>query len=369
MTKKISCFVLLFLIPYSIFHVPCFSQDTDPTGNASKIAKPLGEFLDSRTGEDAFSGVVMVAKGANVIFIKAYGISDKKTNRLNTVDTRFNIGSLNKMFTAVAIAQLAQQGKLSFDDVVSKFLPDYPDPVVANGVSIRQLLTHTSGLGNYFNGKFVSARTKLTTVQSYLPLFQDDRPSFSPGDKYEYSNEGYIVLGAIIEKASGEDYYSYVKKHIFIPSGMNSTGFYMDDSAAESMSVAVGFTDFGGKPGELKPNTDLREVRGGPAGGGYSSANDLLKFREALFGNTLLTPAYTDTVLTGRVTTPFGMYAFGFGVEHHGTQTILGHAGGIPGAFARLDMYPDLGYTVVILSNLDAPGSKPVVEKIRELIK
>src|ERR1043165_5912121 len=193
---------------------------------APDLAKELDTYFGSLVAENKLSGVVLVAKNGVTVASRAAGIANKTTNAPIDVNTKFNLGSMNKMFTAVAIAQLAQAGKLSFTDTVGKHLPDYPNKDVADKVTIHQLLTHTSGMGMYWGEKFAAQREKLVTVAAYLPLFASEPLAFPPGEKFQYSNAGYMLLGAIIEKLSGQDYFSYVQEHIYKPAGMNDTGFY-----------------------------------------------------------------------------------------------------------------------------------------------
>ena len=206
-------------------------------------AKELDNYVANLVAENKLSGVVLVAKDGVTVTSKAAGIANKATNAPIDLNTKFNLGSMNKMFTAVAIAQLAQAGKLSFTDTVGKQLPDYPNKEVAAKVTIHHLLTHTSGLGMYWNDKFMAQREKLLTVEAHLPLFAADPLAFPPGEKFQYSNAGYMLLGAIIEKLSGQDYYSYVQEHIYKPAGMNDTGFY--EPGKEIPNLAVGYTKMG----------------------------------------------------------------------------------------------------------------------------
>ena len=275
------------------------------------------------------------------------------------------------MFTAVAIAQLAQKGSLKFDDTIAQVLPDYPNKEIAQKVTIHQLLTHTSGMGMYWNDKFAAQRSQLTTVAAHLPFFAGDALAFTPGEKFQYSNSGYMVLGAIIEKISGQNYYDYVRENIFRPAGMNSTGFY--EPGKGDGDVAVGYTKMNpdGSRGEVeKPNSDLREIRGGPAGGGYSTVGDLVKFNVALREHKLLNDEYTKLIATGKVDAPgpIGKYAYGFGDSVFAGKHIVGHNGGSPGTAANFEMYPELGYTAVILMNSDPPTMMPVIMKIREFL-
>jgi hypothetical protein len=181
----------------------------------SQIVRELEAFLDKEAADDRFSGAVLVAKDGKSIFQKAYGLANRTTNVPNRTDTKFNLGSMNKMFTAVAIMQLVEQGKIAVTDTVGKHLPDYPNKEVGNQVTIDQLLTHTSGMGDYFNDEFFSRSRRLERVADFVPYFVDKPPAFPPGTKWKYSNAGYVVLGLIIEKISGQSYYDYVKEHIY----------------------------------------------------------------------------------------------------------------------------------------------------------
>ena len=336
--------------------------ETDP-------ARELQSYFDSLTSDGKLSGVGLVAKDGVTVASKAAGIANKATGAAIDLNTKFNLGSMNKMFTAVAIAQLAQAGKLSFTDTIAKHLPDYPNKEVAEKVTIHQLLTHTSGMGLYWNEKFRAQREKLTTVAAHLPLFVSDPLSFPPGEKFQYSNSGYMVLGAIIEKVSGQDYYSYVQEHVYKPAGMTDTGFY--EPGKEIPNLAIGYTKMGldGKPlEEVRDNTNTREVKGGPAGGGYSTAADLVKFHMALRSYKLLNEEYTKLVTTGKVDAggPLGRYGYGFGDKIFGGKHIVGNNGGSAGIAANFEMYPELGYTAVLLMNTDPPAMMPVIMGIRQ---
>jgi len=347
------------------------SAQSNNETSESKIGKELQAYFDSLAAENRLSGAILVAKNGTPIASKAAGLANRATGTSNTLETKFNLGSLNKMFTAVAIAQLAQKGRLKFDDTISKHLPDCPNKEIAEKVTIHQLLTHTSGMGSYTNDNFAARRSQLTTVAAHLPLFVNEPLSFAPGEKFQYSNSGFMLLGAIIEKLSGESYYDYVRENIFQPAGMNSTGFY--EPGKETPALAIGYTkmDASGARGEVeKENTDLREIRGGPAGGGYSTVGDLLKFHLALREHKLLDDEHTKLVTTGKVEAPgpIGKYAYGFGDKIFAGKHIVGHNGGFPGIAANFEMYPELGYTAVILMNSDPPMMMPAIMKIRELL-
>jgi CubicO group peptidase (beta-lactamase class C family) len=337
----------------------------------TEVAGSLTAYLEGLAKEDKFSGVVLVARDGKPFFVKSYGLADKTRKLANNPETKFNLGSMNKMFTAVAIAQLAEQGKLSFDDKVGKFLPDYPNRDVANKVTIHHLLTHTSGLGSYWNAKFDARRATIKTVADYLALFADEPLLFEPGARFEYSNSGFIVLGAIIEKASGQSYYDYVRDHIYKPAGMKNTDAYqMGD---DTPNLAMGYTnvEHDDKPasGPRRENTGSRPNRGGPAGGGYSTVEDLLRFATALRDHKLLSAKSTELLTTGKVEMGRGSkYGYGFGEQQMNGYRIFGHNGGAPGIASDLTIIPEPGYVAVVMTNYDPPLMMPVVRKIRETL-
>ena len=338
--------------------------------SAREIARELEAFVDKQAAADEFSGAVLVAKDGQVIFQKAYGLANRTANIPNRVETKFNLGSMNKMLTAVAVMQLAEQGKLAVTDTVGKHLPDYPNKEVANRVTIHQLLTHTSGLGDFFNEKFFARDRPLAKVADYLPYFVDEPLAFPPGTKWKYSNAGYIVLGLIVAKVSGQSYYDYVRDHIYRPAGMLNTSHRFPD--AEKATIAAGYTrqgPDGPRNGPRRENTAGRPEIGSSAGGGYSTVADLLRFDQALRGNRLLNAKNTALMTTATKLDEDGSgYAYGFGNCRFNGQRVLGHNGGAPGIGAQFDSYRDLGYTVVILSNYDYRDMQAVVEKTRELI-
>ena len=361
-----------WMLPVS--HALC-DEGSPPTSSPARhgagVDKEMQDYLDSLAADGKLSGAVLVARDGVPIATKAAGIANKRTGATIRLDTKFNLGSMNKMFTGVAIAQLAQSGRLDFGDPIGKHLPDYPNKGVAEKVTIHQLLTHTSGMGSFSIEAFMAQREKLTTIAAFFPLFVNDPLSFVPGAKFQYSNAGYLVLGAIIEKVSGQDYYSYVREHIYQPAGMLNTGFY--EPGKDVPNLALGYTRMGpdGRPGEkLTENTDCLDVRGGPAGGGYSTVEDLLRFHVALRGSKLLDPAHTALVTGGQVDAggSVGRYGYGFGNKVFDGKHVIGHNGGWPGVAANFEMYPELGYTSVVLMNMDPPNMMPVAAHIRQLL-
>ena len=326
---------------------------------AEAIATTRQEVADL-SKKDRFSGTVLVAKNGTVLLGEIVGLADIDAKIPNRLDTKFNLGSMNKMFTAVAVAQLAEAGKIRLSDPLSKLLPDYPNAQVGK-VTIQQLLTHTGGTGDIFGEEFDAHLAELKEPKDYVALYGRRAPLFPPGSRFEYSNYGFVLLGRVLEKVSGEGYYDYVRAHIYKPAGMTNSDSYPKTEKVPNM--AVGYTREEG-PG-LKRNDAGRPMRGSPAGGGYSTVEDLLRFAIALQSHKLLNPEYTDLVTTGKVETPGGgRYAFGFGDFVVEGVRFFGHNGGAPGINAELRIYPVSGYVVAVMSNRDPRGASDLARFI-----
>lgn len=311
----------------------------------AEALKAFESRAEEHAGNRKFSGAYLIAQDGKVIAAKAYGWADREAKIPNTLQTKFRIGSMNKMFTAVATLQLVQSGKLSLDGKVGTYLPDYPNREIAEKVTIRQLLTHTGGTGDFFGPEFSANRLNLKTHKDYIDLFGSRAPGFPPGTKDAYSNFGFLILGNIIERASGVSYYDYVDEHIFKPAGMKDTG-----SLPEEQPVANLAKPYTAKDGGLVSAEGILPYRGTSAGGGYSTVGDLVKFAEALQTGKLLPQAVVDDA-----TAPHnlaGNYGYGFGTSQR-IRRAFHHGGGAPGMNAHLYVYPSLGRVVVIASNFD----------------
>jgi CubicO group peptidase (beta-lactamase class C family) len=264
-------------------------------------ARELEAYVQKLAGADVFSGAVLLAKDGKVLFERAYGEASKDFHVANRTDTKFNLGSMNKMFTAVAIAQLAERGKLSFEDPLAKFLPEFPSKEAAQKIKLKHLLTHTSGLGSYFNRKFMeSSRARFRTVDDMMKLAEGETLAFEPGTKWAYSNTGMLVLGAVIERVTGQSYFDYVRENIYKPAGMTNTDAYELDLVTPNL--AVGYQKEFNEDGttRFRNNVFQHVIRGGPAGGGYSTIGDLLKFDTALRANKLVGAEYVRQLLSAK---------------------------------------------------------------------
>jgi CubicO group peptidase (beta-lactamase class C family) len=334
-----------------------------PKTDAEAVAA-LSQFMTKLAQADVFSGTVLLAKDGKILFSHAYGQANKDFDALNRVDTKFNLGSMNKMFTSVAIAQLVEQGKLSFDDPLSKFLPDFPNPAAAQKIQIKHLLSHTSGLGSYFNDEFErSSRARFRTVDDMMQLAKGDSLAFEPGTRWSYSNTGMLVLGKVIEVATGQDYFQYIREHIYRPAGMIHSDAYELDRVNPNLAVGYGkeYDDEGHK--RFRNNLYQHVIRGGPAGGGYSTVEDLLRFATALMSGKLVGMKYVEMLTTPKPELHSPQYGFGFAVEGN----TVGHSGGFPGISSNLDIFKGTGYVAAVMSNYSG-GSMPVMQRIRQLL-
>jgi D-alanyl-D-alanine carboxypeptidase len=319
--------------------------------------------LRKRAAADRFSGAALVAKDGRILFSGAYGLADRERGIANTLETRFRIGSMNKMFTAVATLQLVEAGKLALDDTVGKHLRDYPNKDVASKVRVRHLLTHTGGTGDIFGPEYDRNRLQLREHSDYLRLYGSRPLSFGfdpPGYAFEYSNYGFVLLGAIVEAVSGESYYDYVRENIFRPAGMTSTDSLPESEDVPNRSIGYMRPSLGAR--SWQPNTDWLPWRGTAAGGGYSTVGDIARFAGALTSHELLSPDSTKLLLTGKVYLgPAASYAFGFfdARDERGNGWV-GHGGGAPGMNGDLRIYPKSGYVVAVLANLDPPAAQRI---------
>jgi CubicO group peptidase (beta-lactamase class C family) len=337
----------------------------------AEAVKEIERHVAKAAADDRFSGVAVVAKGDRVIFSNAYGLADKANNIPNKLDTKFNLGSMNKMFTSIAIAQLVQAGKLTYDSTLDKVLPEYPNKEVASKISVHQLLTHTSGLGDFFKPVFFQNREKYRNPKDYFPVFANDALRFEPGKGWSYSNAGFIVLGAIVESVSGQNYFDYVRDNIFKPAGMKDSASYAVHDIVPNLGT--GYTRFDNNdPLGIEPrrnNVMSLPMQGSPAGGGYSTAPDLVKFAQALRSNKLLSAELTEKVTSGKIDTPMGSkYGYGFIEEIIDGKSVRGHSGGAPGINSYLNIFWDGSYTVIVQGNYDPPAAQDLGGKITRFL-
>jgi D-alanyl-D-alanine carboxypeptidase len=310
-----------------------------------------------RAANDRFSGTLLVARNGEIILEKAYGLADREKNAPNTLDTQFRLGSMNKMFTAVAVLQLVSKGKLALDDPLIKYFPDYPNKDLAQKVTVRQLLTHSGGTGDIFGPEFDKNRLQLKTLSEYAKLYGARGVKFEPGSRWEYSNYGFLLLGLLVEKVSGQSYYDYVRDNIFKPAGMTAT-----DSLPESEAVAHRATGYMKQQGKWVNNADTLPYRGTSAGGGYSTVRDLLRFSQALSSGKILPAKYLEMATSTQFKNPDAPPGVGYGFGFMVMGEAFGHGGGAPGMNGELRMNFKSGLTIVVLSNLDPPAASNLLK-------
>lgn len=335
----------------------------------SQMVEQVKTYLEKLVKNDSFSGTILLAKNGKILFKGAYGLASKRFDIPNRVDTKFNLGSMNKMFTSVAIAQLVEKGKLGYDDNLGKFLDEsWIQKETADKVKIKHLLCHTSGLGSYFNEKYDKmSRLKLRTLDDYKPLIKDDKPRFEPGSRWSYSNSGMFLLGAVIEKVTGKTYYEYVQENIHKPMGMVNTACYEMDRPVPNLAIGYGkeYTEGGFY---WRNNIYDHVLKGGPAGGGFSTVEDLFRFAGALREGKLINPQSVELLTTPKPELNSPRYGYGFGVFKIGDERIFGHGGGFTGINSDLKIYWKSGYTFAVMSNY-SEGVSLIQQRLEDLIK
>ena len=334
-----------------------------------EAADQMRATLDQKASAGQFSGVALLARGDATLLSNAWGLADRAKKTPMTTDTRLNLGSIGKLFTRTAIAQLAEAGKLSLDDKLSKYLPDFPH---ADSITIDMLARHRSGVGDIFNDAYQSMdRSKLRHNHDYLQLIRDQALWFAPGTGERYSNGGYVLLGEVVAKASGEDYYDYLAKHVFAPAGMKATAYPIEGDG--SPKVARGYTQkeqVGEAPDPAareRDNQVTRPARGSAAGGGYSTAADLLRFDHTLLGAKLCGGAWSAWVTSGTRPDQAAGASAGGPAGAPGEAGGFGFAGGAPGIASEWQHEGDV--TLIVLTNRDPEVTKRVMAPLHDTLR
>jgi len=316
----------------------------------------VDHYLLGLADEEVFSGTVLLARRDEVLFEGAYGLANREHEVANALDTRFDIGSITKVLTKTAIGQLARDGKLSLNDTVAEHLPNYPNKSVASKVTIDHLLRHTSGLGDIFVDEFFrGSKTRFRSPDDYIEMFADTPLLFEPGEGRQYSNAGYVVLGAIVAAASGRPYSEYLEENVLAPAAMTSTLFPSKDLPIPR--VATGYTK--DETGVWRNNVFLTPIQGCPAGGLAATAGDLFRFDRALRKGILLGPGWTRWVFTDHLPDQASLKG-----DQPFADQAWGVAGGAQGVNALLES--DGQTASVVLANLDPPIAMALGKVLRE---
>jgi CubicO group peptidase (beta-lactamase class C family) len=317
----------------------------------------MEQVIQSFVSDNHFMGSVLVARGNEIILEKGYGFANLEWETPNSPSTKFRLGSITKQFTAASILLLEERGKLSVSDPVKKYMPDAP--AAWDKITIYNLLTHTSGIPSFTSfPDYASLEPFPTTAEQLVKRFRDKPLDFQPGEKWSYSNSGYVLLGYLIEKISGESYEKLVQENIFKPLGMKDSGY--DSNSAIIPHRAAGYSPGPNGPenaGYINMTVPLS------AGGLYSTTDDLLRWEQGLFGGKLLSPASLQ-----KMTTPFkNDYACGLMVHTANGHKVIEHGGGIEGFTTALAYYPEDKLTVVVLSNINGPSTPDIASKLAAL--
>ncbi len=351
-------------IGIELLEEPPSAVDRTPLTKAQMISQ-IDHLIDSLAALDRFSGSVIVDLGGEEVVRKAVGYADIGLKAPNQIDTKYNLGSINKIFTKTAIAQLLQSEKIRLDAPIGQYLIDYPNRDAATKVTVKHLLEMTGGIGDFFGEAFdKSPKDSFRDNGSFISLFANLTLEFEPGSDRRYSNGGYILLGAIIEAVTGQTYYQYVHNNICVPAGMTNTGSYEADAIVPNL--AQGYTtmnDRGEETGQRRSNIYSRPARGSAAGGGYSTAEDMLKFVRALRGGKLLSGRHTAFMFTNELpeSEPSDLAT---AIKQGG----LGIAGGAPGINAAVEANNGRDYVIAVLGNYDPPSAENLARKIRLLV-
>ncbi|MBZ9629790.1 beta-lactamase family protein [Salegentibacter sp. LM13S] len=335
---------------------------------STSIEKNINSFFDSLTEED-FSGSILVAKDDIVLQHRAYGLANIEFDVKNEINTKFNIASITKTFTAVAILQLYEAGKIDLKTPIGKYLEDYPNKKVRNSVTISQLLTHTAGLPNFYVTNFLDrCKFGFKEVKDFVPLFVNDSLLSEPGTEYNYDAAGYVLLGLIIEEVTGSTYYDYLTENIFQIAKMPNTAAFEVDAIVRNK--ANGYTFAGDTTKPLKNNIYYLS-KASPGGFHYSTVEDLFNFNKALFNHTLLSEKTLNLMIEPRVKGYNTHLGYGIDVDQRYDEIILGHSGGWYGISGEIIYFPESDYTITILSNVDSSmdtGQAMVSEFFKTLI-
>lgn len=367
-TDRLRRFTSLFVAAASVVsgadaHAASREAGTSSSAEFQAISAGIRSCADSFASADEFSGVLLLERQGHRVLGLTYGMADPARGMKNVIDTPFNIASVGKIFTTTAVGQLIDRGKVRLGDPVARFLPELGAEL--GRITIAQMLSHSSGIGNIFNPANTPKISSARTTRELMNLVAAEPPAFAPGSKRLYSNTGFLVLGAVIEAASGQSYADYVHEHVFRPAGMTHSSLKGRPSdAAQMLTRSEDLT------GAMLIHSDAKVPRraatpgsGGAYGGGYSSAPDLARFAQAMQADRLVS-AKTRALLWSNAGTVVGAgpgeYAYGFQLSTENGRMTVGHSGLAGGANAEFHWSPAEKWTLVVLSNFD-PMSATII--------
>jgi CubicO group peptidase (beta-lactamase class C family) len=330
---------------------------TYPVETRSELEAKLDELIAPLVEKDLFSGSILVAKGGEIILQKGYGLADREHGVACAPDTKYRLGSVTKQFTSMMIMQMQEEGLLSVEDALSKYIPDYPN---GEEITIHHLLTHTSGVPNFTSFPDYEKTMMIpTTLEEIIARFKDKPLDFEPGERFSYSNSGYILLSYILEKVSGKSWETLLHERITGPLGLEETGYDRHETILPQR--AIGYALDG-----LKVVNSAYIDMSIPSGAGamYSTVRDLYKWDRALYTDKLLKKESLE-----RMFTPFkSNYGYGWMIRDEDGRKLIAHGGGINGFVTVIKRYVDDDTVIVALCNMESPYFNKVVETVTALV-
>ena len=324
-----------------------------PDAANQDITPKINEYMDALVKAGKFNGSVLIARDGKILISKGYGMANFELDVPNTPQTKFRLGSITKPFTAMAIMLLQERGKLSVQDSVCKYLPDCPS--AWRQITLHHLLSHTSGLAKHDKaGDYLKTAMMPMTVTQLIDTFRNKPADFKPGEKFDYNNNGYILLGYVIEKVSGQSYEVFLKENIFAPLRMTDTGYDNHDPIIKNR--AAGYRRDDERVGGDLFNAHYIDISQQlSAGGVYSTTEDLLRLDEALYDGKILSPKTLDAMFTIAIGAygPSPNYGYGWFVNQQLNRRAISHPGGVPGFTSILTRFPDDKVLIVLLGNLE----------------
>jgi len=360
LTGFINLMMIFNIFGHKTLEVPAsLTTNSNHSLRKFEVMTDIDRTLSDLASRELFSGTVLISRKNETLFKKAYGYSDFRTMSPNTTETKFNLGSINKIFTNVAILQLAEQGRLSLDDKLIKHLPGLHMNGISNIVTIRQLLEMTSGLGDLQSDvKTGVPVNQYKELNDYVSILSQSELSFTPGSGTQYSNAGYLLLGLVIEEITGMSYHHYVKENVFLPVGMQNTDFYTLDQIIPNL--AIGCTGVKDNWKKCESNINMLPFRGNSAEGGYSTVEDMALFFQALSQGKLLSAKYVNYILTQQI---------GVNESKAVQEGQLTMQGGAPGVNCCLSYNAKTDELVIVLGNYDPPIATNAFRKIRDKLQ
>jgi CubicO group peptidase (beta-lactamase class C family) len=341
--------------PYKLTQLLFIAEVTEPVYLPNgAITDPstlewLSHAIDRFVEQNDLAGSVLIARGGEPLLERVFGFADVGRAHPVTAETRFNLASGNKMFTALAVAQLVEQGRLAYSDSIAPFFPDFPDPGFARRVTVGNLLSHTSGVSEFWTAEYEAHWQEIRTVAQMLPWVYRAGTDFEPGTRFGYSNSNFILAGLIVEQVAGVDYFDYIRDHIYRPLGMVRSDTYLRDGSVPDLATPLSRDGNGGW------REAVLGLRGSSAGGGYSTARDMLRFARGLVSGKLVSPQSLEALTTSKVAglEPDIDYGYGFELSRQGGVRSFGHGGIARGTNFAFEYFPDLDVAVVLFSNQD----------------